>query len=278
MKIYKTKRGIVIEYAGSYFLSQESDWDTFVNRSRLLSAILSEINTLKSDPSLVEVIKSDLQAPIGSQKVWASGVTYMPSQKARIEESKNSFSGDFYTRVYDAERPELFFKAPPYRAVGSGDKVSIHKDSKWNAPEPELTLFISSLGTIEGYTIGNDMSSQDIEGENPLYLSQAKSHDGSVAIGPCLYVPGNPIQADSKINIKIERNYWEVFSSEISINRMKRKHAELVKYLYREMTFPYGAFLMMGAGIVPPDDFTLQSGDVIKVSISNIGMLANVVA
>jgi 2-dehydro-3-deoxy-D-arabinonate dehydratase len=162
--------------------------------------------------------------------------------------------------------------------VGSGDAVRIRKDSKWNVPEPELTLFICSAGTIEGYTIGNDMSSRDIEGENPLYLPQAKSYDGSTAIGPCLYVPENPIRSDTVISIAIHRNQSQVFFGEISINRMKRTLVELVGYLFRELSFPYGTFLMTGTGIVPPDNFTLQSGDVIRISIEQIGTLENTVA
>jgi len=195
-----------------------------------------------------------------------------------MEESKDAGGGDFYARVYDAQRPELFFKAPAYRTVGSGEVVRIRKDSKWNVPEPELTLFICSSGTIEGYTIGNDMSSRDIEGENPLYLPQAKSYNGSAAIGPCLYVPGDPIKADTMISIEILRKNQRVFSGEISINRMKRKHTELVEYLFREMSFPHGTYLMTGTGIVPPDTFTLNVDDEVRISIEGIGTLSNRVA
>ena len=177
--------------------------------------------------------------------------------------------------MYEAERPELFFKAPAYRTVGSGEDVRIRKDSKWNVPEPELTLFICSSRTIEGYTIGNDMSSRDIEGENPLYLPQAKSYNGSAAIGPCLYVPGEPIHPDTMIHIEIVRKSERVFSGEISINRMKRKHTELAEYLFREITFPHGTYLMTGTGIVPPDSFTLQADDEVRITIESIGTLIN---
>ena len=156
--------------------------------------------------------------------------------------------------------------------------MRIRKDSKWNVPEPVLTLFISSEGSIEGYTVGNDMSSRDIEGENPLYLPQAKSYDASAAIGPCLYVPGKPIPADTMIQLKIIRNNNPVFAGEISINRMKRKHTELVEFLFRETSFPYGVFLMTGTGIVPPDHFTLEPGDEVQISIDGIGMLSNTVS
>jgi 2-dehydro-3-deoxy-D-arabinonate dehydratase len=278
MKIYRTKKGIIIEHEGNYYLSSLSDWDACVNRPQLFTTLLNELKNAKDDTSLKSFIDSALLAPIGNQEVWASGVTYLRSREARMEESKDAGGGDFYARVYEADRPELFFKAPAYRVVGSGDKVRIRKDSKWNVPEPELTLFICSAGSIEGYTVGNDMSSRDIEGENPLYLPQAKSYDGSTAIGPCLYVPEKPITADAAISIAIQRKGETVFSNEISINRMKRKHTELAEYLFREVTFPHGTYLMTGTGIVPPDSFTLQSGDVIKILIEHIGVLENTVA
>jgi 2-dehydro-3-deoxy-D-arabinonate dehydratase len=277
MKIYKTKKGIIIQDQNSFFLTRETNWDLFTNRSNLFDTVKQEIKSLQSDASLESVIQSDLLAPIGNQEVWASGVTYLRSREARMEEAKNAGGGDFYARVYEAERPELFFKAPAFRTVGSGEAVRIRKDSKWNVPEPELTLFICSSGTIEGYTIGNDMSSRDIEGENPLYLPQAKSYDGSAALGPCLFVPGKPIDPDTNINITIIRKSTPVFTGEIQINRMKRKHLDLVEYLFRETTFPFGTYLMTGTGIVPPDDFTLQVGDEVRISIAGIGTLTNIV-
>ena len=277
MKIFNTKRGIVIHYQDQYFLSSESSWDKFVNRSNLFQNVKTELTNLIPDESLADVVINS-KAPLGNQEIWASGVTYMRSREARMEESKDAGGGDFYARVYDAQRPELFFKAPAYRTVGSGEVVRIRKDSKWNVPEPELTLFICSAGTIEGYTIGNDMSSRDIEGENPLYLPQAKSYNGSAAIGPCLYVPGDPIKADTMISIEILRKDQRVFSGEISINRMKRKHTELVEYLFREMSFPHGTYLMTGTGIVPPDTFTLNVDDEVRISIEGIGTLSNRVA
>jgi 2-dehydro-3-deoxy-D-arabinonate dehydratase len=278
MKIYNTKRGIVIEHLGDYFLSTESDWNVFINRPKLFSQILEEIWTLNPDPSLADFSSANLVAPISKQEVWASGVTYLRSREARMEESKDTGGGDFYARVYEASRPELFFKATSHRTVGSGDYVRIRKDSKWNVPEPELVLFICSSGSIEGYTIGNDMSSRDIEGENPLYLPQAKSYDGSAAIGPCLYISENPLDPDSIISIVIHRDLKTVFSGDISINRMKRTQTELARYLFQELSFPDGTFLMTGTGIVPPDNFTLHSGDVIKITIEPIGTLENTVA
>lgn len=275
MKIFNTNSGIVIHHDNQYFLSKQTDWDTYVNRTSLHKHIISEILNLKPEDELSELISSNLRAPIGNQEVWASGVTYMRSREARMEESKDAGGGDFYARVYEADRPELFFKSPAYRVVGSGDAVRIRKDSKWNVPEPELTLFICSEGTIEGYTAGNDMSSRDIEGENPLYLPQAKSYDGATAIGPCLYVPAEPINPETLIQIDILRNGQSVFYNEIAINRMKRKHTELAGYLFRELSFPFGTYLMTGTGIVPPDDFTLHIGDEVQISIEGIGTLVN---
>jgi len=277
MKIYNTTQGIIIDNNGLFYLAEEVNWDEFVNRQNLFRFVTEEIQHLEADDKLKDVVMTDLMPPISNQEVWASGVTYLRSRTARMEESKEAGGGSFYDRVYDAERPELFFKATAYRTVGSGDEVRIRKDSKWNVPEPELTLFMCSAGTIEGYTVGNDMSSRDIEGENPLYLPQAKSYNGSAAIGPCLYVPGSPIDPDTKISIEIVRNAAAVFAETISINQMKRKHTELVSYLFREMDFPYGTFLMTGTGIIPHDDFTLAIGDEIKITIEGIGTLINTV-
>ncbi|HMG66147.1 MAG TPA: fumarylacetoacetate hydrolase family protein [Chitinophagaceae bacterium] len=277
MKIYKTQSGIIIQHDDKLFSSKEPDWDRFINRRNLFRQVIAEIKNLKADSSLSEAIKMNLEAPINKQEVWAAGVTYLRSREARMEESKNAGGGDFYAKVYDAERPELFFKAPAYRVVGHGHEVRIRKDSKWNVPEPELTLFICSEGSIEGYSIGNDMSSRDIEGENPLYLPQAKSYDGSAAIGPCLFIPESPLYPDSMIRIEIKRIKEIIFSGEISINRMKRKHTELAAYLFRETSFPHGVYLMTGTGIVPPDHFTLNAGDEIEISIDGIGSLINTV-
>jgi len=277
MKIYRTTGGIIIAHDESFFLSKETDWDNFINRQNLFQKITQDLKDLKADNDLSEAIRRNLLAPVGSQEVWAAGVTYFRSREARMEEAKDAGGGDFYARVYDADRPELFFKATAHRTVGHGDVVRIRKDSKWNVPEPELTLFISSQGTIEGYTIGNDMSSRDIEGENPLYLPQAKSYNGSAAIGPCLYVPGSPIHPDTIIHLEILRKAEKIFSGDVAIDRMKRKHRELAEYLFRETSFPHGVYLMTGTGIVPPDHFTLVVGDQIKISIDGIGTLVNTV-
>jgi 2-dehydro-3-deoxy-D-arabinonate dehydratase len=194
-----------------------------------------------------------------------------------MEESKDAGGGDFYDRVYDADRPELFFKATASRTVGHLQNIRIRKDSKWNVPEPEFTLFVNSLGKIAAFTIGNDVSSRDIEGENPLYLPQAKSYDKSAAIGPCLYVFKDTINLETQILIKILRSNETVFEGNTSINQMKRKFEDLVEYLTRECTFPYGCFLMTGTGIVPPDNFSLQKGDIVQINIEPVGTLINIV-
>jgi 2-dehydro-3-deoxy-D-arabinonate dehydratase len=221
---------------------------------------------------------ADLVAPIQRQEVWASGVTYLRSMTARMEESRDAGGGSFYDRVYNAERPELFFKATPQRVVGPGGKVRIRSDSKWNVPEPELTLAASSAGRIFGYTIGNDMSSRDIEGENPLYLPQAKTYAGSAALGPCLVVSNQLPGADTAIQIEIRRAGKTVFAGDTRVGQIKRPLPSLVEFLFRDNTFPEGAYLMTGTGIVPPDSFTLHHGDEIHITIEPAGTLANTVA
>lgn len=277
MRLYKTGKGFIIENEGKYYLSKETNWDSFINRKDLYFAVNSEINKLVSKDGLKAIISTGSLAPILSQEVWASGVTYMRSKKARMEESKDSGGGDFYDKVYDADRPELFFKATAGRVVGPGENIRIRKDSKWNVPEPELTLFINTFGQISGYTIGNDVSSRDIEGENPLYLPQAKSYDKSAALGPCIYVSALPIDPSSTITLEISRSNKVLFKESIEINQMKRTHTDLVKYLYAECSFSQGCFLMTGTGIIPEDEFTLQVGDKVDISIEHIGTLSNTV-
>jgi len=217
-------------------------------------------------------------APIGTQEVWASGVTYLRSRTARMEESKDAGGGTFYDKVYHAARPELFFKGTPHRVAGPGSPVRIRRDSKWNVPEPELVLAINPQGRIFGYTVGNDMSSRDIEGENPLYLPQAKVYDKSTALGPCLVVTDQPLPATTTIAIAIRRTGAEVFAGETQLSQIKRPFTELAEYLFRDNSFPQGTYLFTGTGIVPPDAFTLQSGDEIRITIEPIGTLINSVA
>ena len=214
---------------------------------------------------------------IQSQEVWAAGVTYYRSRTARMEESKDAGGGDFYDRVYDADRPELFMKATAQRVAAPGGGVRIRSDSHWNVPEPELTLAINSSGRIFGFTAGNDMSSRDIEGENPLYLPQAKSYALSAAIGPCLVVTDTLPSPDTEIRLDILRAGRSVFSGETKIDQIKRPLASLADWLYRDNTFPCGAYLMTGTGVVPPDEFTLQPDDEIRITIEPVGTLSNVV-
>ncbi len=277
MKLYKIKQRIVIEKDKSLFLLENQNWDTFINDDNLFEKVTKATQELKPSTESRETLLKELQAPIQNQEVWASGVTYFRSKVGRQEESKNAGGGDFYARVYEAERPELFFKATPGRVVGPGGKVRIRKDSTWDVPEPELTLVITSNGKIIGYTIGNDMSSRSIEGENPLYLPQAKTYDGCAALGPCIYVTQQPLPENTIIQVEIRRENKKVFEGSVGINQIKRTFKELAGFLYRECSFPYGSFLMTGTGIVPGNDFTLQKNDEVIITIEPIGTLINTV-
>ena len=277
MKLYKLKDTVLIEHQNKFYQKGNDNWEHLINRVNLHQHLLNEIDKLSSvEINLEELLNSkEIKAPIGSQEIWASGVTYMRSKEARMEESEDAGGADFYDKVYDADRPELFFKALANRVVGTNDSVFIRKDSTWNVPEPELTLFISSEGTIEGYTIGNDMSSRSIEGENPLYLPQAKVYERCAGLGPCIYVPKEPIASNTTISLEIVRNEKVMFEDKINIDQIKRKLTDLVSYLFRECEFPTGCFLMTGTGIVPPDSFTLEVDDIVKISIEGIGTLIN---
>lgn len=215
--------------------------------------------------------------PIGSQEVWAAGVTYLRSRDARMDEARQSGGDTFYDRVYAAERPEIFFKATPHRVAGDRAEVRIRGDSQWNVPEPEVALAINRAGTIFGYTIGNDMSSREIEGENPLYLPQAKVYRGCCALGPGLVVR-EPLPAATVIRLEIRRKQMMVFSGETSLARMKRTFPELAQWLCREDVFPKGCYLLTGTGIVPPNDFTLAPDDEICIHVDGLGTLRNTVS
>jgi len=195
-----------------------------------------------------------------------------------MEESKAAGGGDFYARVYEADRPEIFFKSTPHRVAAPGGKVRIRKDSKWNVPEPELAVVVNSAGAIIGWTICNDMSSRDIEGENPLYLPQAKVYDQSCALGPAILVSPEMPPPSTEIRIEILRKGSAAFSGATALDRLKRSPESLVGWLLRDNSFPSGCFLSTGTGIVPPDSFTLQSGDEIRITIGPIGTLSNTVA
>ena len=251
------------------------------------AGITSVTELFESDDAvgrLAELSKSDLPrrdlsdihllAPVEQQEVWAAGVTYLRSKKARMEES--NFSATAYDRVYEAERPELFFKSLPQKVVSPAEAVGIRKDARWNVPEPELALVMNSKGALVGYTIGNDMSSRDIEGENLLYLPQAKIYDRSCALGPWITIGSSEQEARLwSIQLRIERGGEQVFQAETSVGQIKRSFADLVEFLFRSQLFPQGAVLLTGTGIVPPDNFSLQPNDLIQITISGIGTLRN---
>lgn len=274
MKIYKTANGTIAEKDGKLYLSRYN-WEDLVNNDQVLPVLEQEIaGAVSVDSSAIQ----ELLPVIGAQQeLWACGVTYYRSMVGRQEESKAAGGADFYAKVYEAERPECFFKANPHRVVGNNGFVRIRKDSTWDVPEPELTLVVTSTGTIIGYTIGNDMSSRSIEGENPLYLPQAKTYDACAALGPCIYLTDRPLDPSTMIHLQIERKEEKIFEGKIAISQMKRTPAELVSFIYRESSFPHGCLIMTGTGIVPGSDFTLQQGDRISISIDGIGTLVNTV-
>lgn len=275
MKLYKLKRDILVEYDESKYLLKDEEWDGFINDDELFKKVVQLIDSGSAEVSKDQQMPDLLEPPMLSQELWASGVTYYNSKLARQEESEKAGGGDFYARVYKAERPELFFKATRHRTVGSGGMVRIREDSTWDVPEPELTLFITSNGNIVGYTIGNDMSSRSIEGENPLYLPQAKTYDGCASIGPCIYVTETPLPENTVIQLEIVRSGQTVFEGETDLSQLKRDPEELVSFLYRECTFPDGCFLMTGTGIVPSKEFTLKKNDEIRITVEPIGALVN---
>jgi 2-dehydro-3-deoxy-D-arabinonate dehydratase len=243
-----------------------------------LSDLTKELLRLSSAGFLQHSIDSvRLQTPVEAQEVWAAGVTYLRSKEARIVESE--FSANAYDRVYAAVRPEIFFKSLPEKVVSPAENVGIRKDARWNVPEPELALVINSSGSLVGFTIGNDMSSRDIEGENLLYLPQAKIYTGSCAVGPWIVVGLSEEDARQwTIHLEIRRGGKNVFSGETSTNKIRRAFGELTEYLFRSQEFPNGAVLLTGAGIVPDDSFTLEAGDSVRITISGIGTLENSVA
>lgn len=275
MIVYKISQGVLVEHHQQFYRLHQPDWDAFINRDNLYEVVQGQINSLSPETKSPDLFTRQLLAPIGSQEVWAAGVTYLRSKVARMEEAKQAGGGNFYDRVYDAERPELFFKATPHRVVRPMGNVRIRRDSAWNVPEPELGLVITSSGNIIGYTIGNDMSSRSIEGENPLYLPQAKTYDGCCALGPGILLTPEPLPRTTRIQLTILRNENAVFTGEITLQNLKRTERELVDFLYRESSFPTGCILLTGTGIVPDTDFTLQSGDEIRITIDGIGTLVN---
>jgi 2-dehydro-3-deoxy-D-arabinonate dehydratase len=277
MKLYKLKQGALVEHEGGHYPLPDADWDELINDDGIMQTLARRIRGQTPVHDWQKLLEQ-VDAPMQGQELWASGVTYERSRQGRQEESQKSGGADFYAHVYEAERPELFFKANRHRVVGHGGQVRIRKDSTWDVPEPELVLALTRSGKIIGYSIGNDMSSRSIEGENPLYLPQAKCYDGCAALGPCIYLTDRPLPRDTRIELTIHRSGRPVFGGEIEISRIRRGFEELAGFLYRECSFPQGALLMTGTGIVPGSDFTLQSGDDIAITIACIGTLRNQVA
>jgi 2-dehydro-3-deoxy-D-arabinonate dehydratase len=275
MRLYRAASTLLLEHEGQTFTLPDTNIDALLSRDHLHGHLLKTIAGLTSLPADPE--NGPLLPPMGTQEVWAAGVTYFRSRSARMEESKDAGGGTFYDRVYGAERPELFFKSTASRVVGHRGQVAIRSDAKWSVPEPELTLLCSATGKITGYTIGNDMSSRDIEGENPLYLPQAKVYYRSCALGPCILISEQRLPSSTRISLEILRDNASVFSGATTLAQLKRDPQTLVAYLFRDNVFPSGCFLLTGTGIVPPDSFTLHPRDEIRISIDHIGTLTNFV-
>lgn len=270
--VYRTVSGLIAQRGEDCFLLAETSLDTLFTEPDPAAWLALQMANAK--PVL---LPEQLLAPIETQEVWAAGVTYLRSRDARMEESKDAGGGSFYDRVYEAPRPEIFFKATPHRVVGHRGVMKLRSDSKWNVPEPEVTLAINRDGHIFGYTIGNDLSSRDIEGENPLYLPQAKVFNSCCALGPGIVVR-DPLPRDTAIQIHIWRADAPVCSGETSLAQMKRTFPELAEFLFRDNDFPRGCFLLTGTGTVPPNDFTLASGDEMRIHIAGLGTLSNTIA
>jgi 2-dehydro-3-deoxy-D-arabinonate dehydratase len=278
MKLFRTHTGVILEQDSEYRELPDVQWDELLNRPALLDSLKQEFPSLRKRDAVTDPAELGLLPPVAGQEVWAAGVTYFRSRVARMEESKEAGGGSFYDRVYEADRPELFLKATPFRVVPHGGEIRIRRDSKWNVPEPELALVINTRGEIVGFTVGNDVSSRDIEGENPLYLPQAKYYDGSCALGPGILLTDGLLPTETPIKLEIVRGGETVFQGETALSQIKRTFSDLVEFLYVETTFPVGAVLLTGTGIIPEDSFTLQSGDEVRITIPPIGTLVNRVA
>ena len=252
IRLYRCTDGPLAEVDGRFFAIRDANWNELFNDPSLRERLARYArNTPETEPPRPD----DLLAPIGHQEVWAAGVTYWRSRTARMAESEGT--ADAYDRVYTAARPEIFFKATPHRVAGPGQAVRIRRDTRWSVPEPELAVAINAAGKAFGYAIGNDMSARDIEGENPLYLPQAKVYDQCCGLGPCILVSEEPPGPDTSIRLVVERGEAVVFEGATTLRELRRSIGELVTYLFRDNSFPDGCFLLTGTGIVPPDDFTL---------------------
>lgn len=276
MKVYRIQSGAIVDSGGVRTRLPGFDWDRWFQSEDQVVYLKNAMDSIGIPCHSAE--EDRILAPIVQQEVWAAGVTYLRSKAARIEESKDNGGGSFYDKVYAADRPELFFKSTPHRVAGPNEALRLRTDSIWQVPEPELTLAVNARGEIFAYTIGNDMSSRDIEGANPLYLPQAKVWMKSAALGPCLYIPDAPLSRETAIQLSIVRGGDEVFSGSTTISQIKRSFEELAGYLFRDNAFPCGCFLMTGTGIVPPDGFTLKSGDSVNITVEPIGVLTNTIA
>ena len=268
MKVYHTAAGIAVCVEQRWFRARDFSFDRLFREKQPFKWLSARLEVCASGN-----LPAQLLPPVESQEIWAAGVTFLRSREARMEESARE--AGVYDRVYRSERPEIFFKATPHRVVGHGGEVRIRQDSHWNVPEAELALAVNQEGRIFGYTVGNDVSSRSIEGENPLYLPQAKIYDGSCALGPCLLLSEGDLLPSTEISLQIVRRGLEVFKGATRLSRMKRTPEELVSFLFRDNSFPAGCYRLTGTGIVPEDDFTLSSGDDIEIAIEPIGTLSN---
>jgi 2-dehydro-3-deoxy-D-arabinonate dehydratase len=273
MLLYRTQLGPVVQVATEFYVIDMA-WDALMNRPGLPDYLLEVTGDLTASTRLSKAMKQPLP-PLVSQEVWAAGVTYFRSRTARMEESEVAGGGNFYDRVYEAPRPELFLKATAHRVVGTGESMKLRSDSNWIVPEPELVLAINSQAQIVGYTIGNDLSCRDIEGENPLYLPQAKTFDRCAAVGPGILISQTAPEKETAIRLTVRRDGEKIVEDSTTLSQMKRGLEELVGYLFRDNSFPQGCLLMTGTGIVPPPDFSLQSNDVVEITIDGIGTLIN---
>lgn len=279
MLIYRINNGAIIasQSAGPFRRLNGINWDDLftgqIERAELQQRVIAG-----EGESFDELPLAELMPPIGNQEVWAAGVTYLRSRTARMEESSSAGGSSFYDLVYNAHRPELFFKATPHRVCGHSQPLKLRADSTWMVPEPEATLAFNCNGKLIGYTIGNDLSSRDIEGQNPLYLPQAKTFDGCAGLGPGLFLSDSPPPPDTTISLSIRRDDSEVFAGQTQISQMKQTFQNLQEYLFHSSSFPAGCYLMTGTGIVPSDDFTLHSGDQVAITMDSVGTLINPIA
>ncbi len=273
LMLYRTPEGPLLGHDDALW-RLDSDWDTLVNDDDLFRHLRARVRDAAPESS-IDLASVTLLAPLHRQELWAAGVTYRRSREARMEESAEAGGGNFYDRVYDADRPELFLKATPHRVVGPGQGLHLRSDSRWMVPEPELVLSVTRGGVILGCTIGNDLSCRDLEGENPLYLPQAKTFDRCAALGPGLRIAPDLPGPDTAIHLRIQRHGQTLFRGETRLGNMKRTPEELVEFLYRDNTHPAGSLLMTGTGIVPEDEVALTDGDQVEITIDGIGTLVN---